>query len=95
MGSFGRLNDHKGSFQHRELLSKYAIRLAKCETIDRCIIDSYARENSYWKEVLRRVVVTHGLALRGSNEVFGSEHNGHYLGCLECLLNMIRFLHNT
>ena len=54
----GRLNDRKGSFQHRESLSKYAIRLAKCETIDRCIIDSYARENSYsnWKEVLRRVV---------------------------------------
>ena len=84
----GRLNDHERSFQHRESLSKYA---AKCETIDRFIIDSYARENSYWKEVLRRVVsvvtflVTRGLALRGSNEVFGSEHNGYYLGYLELL----------
>ena len=79
-------------------LSKYAIRQAKCETIDRCIIDSYARENSYWKEVLRRVVsvvtflVTRGLALRGSNEVFGSEHNGNYLGCLELLAEYDPFL---
>ena len=34
----GLLNDHERSFQHmyRESLSKYAIRLAKCETIDRC-----------------------------------------------------------
>ena len=76
----GRLNDHERSIQHRESLSKYAIRLAKHMTIDRCIVDSYARENSYWKEVLGRVVsvvtflVTRGLALRGSNEVFGSEH---------------------
>ena len=44
----GRLNDHERSLQHRESLSKYAIRLAKHETIDRCIVDSYARENSYW-----------------------------------------------
>ena len=35
----GRLNDHERSVQHRESLSKYAIRLAKHETIDRCIID--------------------------------------------------------
>ena len=49
----GRLNDHERSVQHRESLSKYAIRLEKHETIDHCIIDSYARENSYWKEVLR------------------------------------------
>ena len=94
----GRLNDHERSVQHRESLSKYAIRLAKHETIDRCIIDSYARENSYWKEVLRRVVsvvtflVTRGLALRGSNEVFGSEHNGNYLGCLELLSEYDPFL---
>ena len=72
----GRLNDHERSFQHRESLSKYAIRLAKCETIDRCIIDtgSYARENSYWKEVLRRIVsvvtflVTRGLALHARQQ---------------------------
>ena len=94
----GRLNDHERSVQHRESLSKYAIRLAKHETIDRCIIDSYARENSYWKEVLRRVVsvvtflVTRGLALRGSNEVFGSEHNGNYLGCVELLSEYDPFL---
>ena len=94
----GRLNDRKGSFQHRESLSKYAIRLAKCKKIDRCIIDSYARENSYWKEVLRRVVsvvtflVTRGRALRGSNEVFGSKHNGNYLGCLELLAEYDPFL---
>ena len=96
----GRLNDHERSLQHRESLSKYAIRLAKHETIDRCIVhvDSYARENSYWKEVLRKVVsvvtflVTRGLALRGSNEVFGSGHNGNYLGCLELLSEYDPFL---
>ena len=52
----GRLNDHERSFHNRESLSKYAICLAKCETIDRYIIESYKRENSYWKEVLRRIV---------------------------------------
>ena len=93
----GRLNDHE---RHRESLSKYAIRLAKHETIDRCIVhvDSYARENSYWKEVLRNLVsvvtflVTRRLALRGSNEVFGSGHNGNYLGCLELLSEYDPFL---
>ena len=94
----GRLNDHERSLQHRESLSKYAIRLAKHETIDRCIVVSYARENSYWKEVLGRVVsvvtflVIRGLALRGSNQVFGSEHNGNYLGCLELLSEYDPFL---
>ena len=33
-----------------------------------------------------------GLALRGSNEVFGSEHNGNYLGCLELLAEYDPFL---
>ena len=102
MGSFGRFNDHKDSFQHRELLSKYAIRLAKCETMDRCIslthVVMQGKIHIYWKEVLRRVVsvvtflVTHGLALRGSNEVFGSEHNGNYLGCIELLAEYDPFL---
>ena len=93
----GRLNDHE---RHRESLSKYAIRLAKHETIDRCNVhvDSYARENSYWKEALRKLVsvvtflVTRRLALRGSNEVFGSGHNGNYLGCLELLSEYDPFL---
>ena len=65
-----------------------------------CIVhvDSYARENSYWKEVLRKLVsvvtflVTRRLALRGSNEVFGSGHNGNYLGCLELLSEYDPFL---
>ena len=85
-------------FNTENLFQSMLIRLAKHETIDRCIIDSYARENSYWKEVLRRVVsvvtflVTRGLALRGSNEVFRSEHNGNYLGCLELLSEYDPFL---
>ena len=37
-------------------------------------------------------LVTRGLALRGSNEVFGSEHNGNYLGCLELLAEYDPFL---
>ena len=47
---------------------------------------------------MRRVVsvdtflVTRGLALRGSNEVFGSEHNGNYLRCLELLSEYDPFL---
>ncbi|KAL4090089.1 hypothetical protein QTP88_024990 [Uroleucon formosanum] len=52
----------------------------------------------YWKNVLRRIIETilflsgRGLPFRGSDEHFGSNHNGNYLGILELLSKFDPFL---
>ena len=51
-------------------------------------------EGGFGKSIVSVVtfLVTRRLALRGSNEVFGSGHNGNYLGCLELLSEYDPFL---
>ena len=52
----------------------------------------------YWRQVLERVVevictlAERGLAFRGSNETFGSSHNGNYIGLLELIAKFDSFL---
>ena len=58
----------------------------------------FEAENSYWRSVLQRVVEVirflseRGLALRGDDELFGSPHNGNFLGVLEFLAKFDLFL---
>ncbi|KAF0759438.1 zinc finger MYM-type protein 1-like, partial [Aphis craccivora] len=55
-------------------------------------------ELKYWRSVLNRVVAvikflsSKGLAFRGENELFGSYHNGNFLGTLELLAKFDPFL---
>ncbi|XP_065652775.1 uncharacterized protein LOC136080095 [Hydra vulgaris] len=49
------------------------------------------KEKNYWREVVRRVIVVictlieRNLAFGGSNEKFGSESNGNFIGLLELI----------
>lgn len=93
-----RLSDHEQSFDHRQALVQYSIRVANKETLDRVLVDEIEKEKNYWREVLKRVVSTvkflasRGLAFRGSDEKFGSPNNGNFLGCLELLAEYDPFL---
>lgn len=62
------------------------------------LLDSeLAQERRYWRDVLERVVVivrkstSRGLALKGSDEILGSSHNGNLLMCLEMLAEFDSF----
>lgn len=52
--------------------------------IDENVMLQLEQETKYWKNVLKRVVAviislaSRGLAFRGHNEIFGSQHNGNY-----------------
>jgi len=54
----------------------------------------------YWKEILIRIIGTikflalRGLALRGSNEHFGVQNNGYFLGALVQVADFHSFLAN-
>ncbi|XP_064423566.1 zinc finger MYM-type protein 1-like [Latimeria chalumnae] len=94
----GRLGDHERSAEHQHALTIYSIRSSRTQTLDKHIADEHIKERNYWTEVLRRIVsavkflTTRGLALRGSNETFGSVNNGNFLGCLEFLAEYDPFL---
>lgn len=56
------------------------------------------KETHYWRNVLTRVVAavkaltSRGLALRGDNEIFGSNRNGNFLMALELISEFDPFL---
>ena len=66
--------------------------------LDKQLIEECKNERKKWREVLNRVVSVvrflsiRGLALRGTNETFGSDNNGNFLGCLELLAEYDPFL---
>lgn len=73
----------------------------RCRTenrIDNQLCHQIRNEIDYWKNVLRRVVAviqklsSRGLAFRGSDEKFGSVHNGNYMMCLELIAEFDPFL---
>ncbi|XP_015363711.1 PREDICTED: zinc finger MYM-type protein 1-like [Diuraphis noxia] len=66
--------------------------------IDSKLEKQLTETRDYWKNVLRRIIETilflsgRGLPFRGSDEHFGSNHNGNYLGILELLSKFDPFL---
>ena len=93
-----RLSDHECSVEHRQALTTYSIRVSMSQTLDKQLTEERKKDMNYWREVLNRVVsvvrflTTRGLALRGTDETFGSDNNGNYLGCLELLAEYDPFL---
>lgn len=67
-------------------------------TLDHKLKIQIESELQYWRSALNRVVTvikflsSRGLAFRGENEVFGSNHNGNFLGSLELLAKFDPFL---
>ena len=62
------------------------------------LLNEICKEKNYWWEVLRRVtavictLIDRNLAFRGSNEKFGAESNGNFIGLLELIAQFDPFL---
>ena len=93
-----RICDHECSVEHRQALTTYLLRVTMIQTLDKQLIEECKNEINKWREVLNLVVSVvrflsiRGLALRGTNETFGSDNNGNFLGCLELLAEYDPFL---
>jgi len=72
--------------------------MCKAGRIDTGLEKQIEGEAKYWTEVLKRVVsaikflASRGLAIRGDNEVLGSNQNGNFLGMLEFLAEWDAFM---
>lgn len=95
--SVARVQEHEVSQPHRKAVLLWLAR-TQARRIDHDLLQQCKEEESYWREVLKRVVEVikflseRGLSFRGSDETFGSPHNGNYLGLLELLSQFDPFL---
>ena len=90
---------HENSEDHRTASLAYLTR-KRGSTVDCKLAEQINNERQYWRHVLERVVAViitlaeRGLPFRGDEEVFGSPHNGNYLGLLELIAKFDPFLAN-
>ncbi|XP_039315251.1 zinc finger MYM-type protein 1-like [Solenopsis invicta] len=92
------ISDHENSSEHKTNLYTYIRRTKVVGRIDTELQLQLNEERNYWIEVFRRIVAvikflaSRGLPFRGSNEIFGSNRNGNYLGMLELISEFDPFL---
>lgn len=90
---------HENSEDHRNALLAYLTR-RRGLTVDSHLGNQMRIKEEYWKNELQRVVAVvrtlaeRGLAFRGSDEKFGSPHNGNFLGILELIAEFDPFFEN-
>ena len=91
------IDKHERSNSHRDCMLLYLTRRQGLG-IDQQLEKQIKEECDYWEHVLKRVIsvirtlTERGLALRGTEEKFGSLHNGNYLGLLELISEFDPFL---
>jgi hypothetical protein len=91
---------HENSKQHITNYLTYRTRAKQTNTLDANILKQEQIEMQYWRQVLHRVATVvkflagRGLAFRGSDQIFGSNSNGNYLGVIELLSKYDSFLAN-
>lgn len=92
------LNSHEESFAHKDHLVSFKKRGKELHSVNAKVILQLNKEVIYWRNVLHRVVeVIKSLAMRnlpfwGSDESFGSPHNGNFLMMIETLAIFDPFL---
>lgn len=93
------VHSHENSVDHRTASVTYLTR--KCGSIIDCqLTKQINNKRQYWKNVLERVVAViitmaeRGIPFRGDKEIFGSPHNGNFLGLLELIAKFDPFLAN-
>lgn len=92
------IKDHEQSADHRFSVTALVNRSGSESRIDAEFVKEHLSEKEYWRSVLRRLLSvikflsSRGLAFRGSNQTFGSNQNGNYLGALELLSEYDPFL---
>lgn len=93
------LSSHERSTEHNKCQLAFLNRCGKVQKrVDTGLQEQIQEEMNYWRNVLQRVVATvkkltsRGLALRGDNELFGSNRNGNFFMCLELISEFDPFL---
>ncbi|XP_060881736.1 zinc finger MYM-type protein 1-like [Metopolophium dirhodum] len=93
-----RIVEHENSLQHRNATNKWLLRSNTNNSVNKELCRQISAETNYWFEVLKRLVSvitflsSRGLAFRGKEEKFNSQHNGNYLGLLELISEYDPFL---
>uniref|UniRef100_H3A5Q3 TTF-type domain-containing protein n=1 Tax=Latimeria chalumnae TaxID=7897 RepID=H3A5Q3_LATCH len=92
------LSMHENSECHRRAMVSLTTHMDTEGRIDKCLVTQYRAEKQYWCDVLHRILkvvrflAERGLALHGENEIFGSPHNGNFLGIVELIVKYDAFL---
>jgi len=79
-------------------VTAWMTRIITAGCIDCALVEQLNGKRNSWREVLRRVVETvkflaeRGLPFRGTDEKFGSQTNGNYLGIMELTAKFDSFL---
>lgn len=93
-----RANHHENSPIHKSAIITLKSRGIALNRVDSMLTQQLDKEIHYWRNVLTRVVAavkaltSRGLALRGDNEVIGSNRNGNFLMALELISEFDPFL---
>lgn len=83
-----RIGEHENSQQYKNTTNKWLLRSNNNNSVNKYLCRKITAETNYWFEVLKRLVSvitflsSTGLAFRGKEENFNSQHNGNYLGVL-------------
>jgi len=91
-------NHEKNQIHLRSVKLWFSKQSENLETIDKQLKIEIQKEESYWQQVIHRLIETiiflssRGLAFRGDDQILGSGHNGNYLGCLELISKFDPFL---
>lgn len=91
------IQGHENSSDHRRASLTYFHR-KKNNVLKDQLLNEIRKEKNYWREVLKRVtavictLIERNLAFRGSNEKFGADSNGNFIGLLELIAKFDPFL---
>ena len=86
-----RIKMHENSDGHREAMLSFASRQGEASRVDFLAAKQIDEKRCYWRQIVKRLIdvliflAERGLAIRGTDEVIGSAHNGNYLGIIELL----------
>ena len=92
------LENHENSDEHKNSMLVWLTRRENKSVLDKQLQEQLRKETEYYHNVLKRVIAVvkflsvRGLAFRGSEEVFGSPHNGNFMGALELLAEFDPFI---
>ncbi|GBP13144.1 Zinc finger MYM-type protein 1 [Eumeta japonica] len=92
------LETHENSDEHKKSMLVWLTRKENKSVLDKQLQEQLRKEKEYYHNVLKRVIAVvkflsiRGLAFRGSEEVFGSPHNGNFMGAMELLAEFDPFI---
>ncbi|XP_026821670.1 uncharacterized protein LOC113560093 [Rhopalosiphum maidis] len=95
-----KVSEHEKSISHLNAVRDWVVRFDKLGkgTLDHTLKIQVESELQYWRSVFNRVVAvikclsSRGLSFRAENKLFGSNHNGNFLGALELIAKFDPFL---